>query len=1154
MKKLIIVSTILLVITTNSTAQVIQEESQFQPPQVIPPSPNAASLGQYGDIPVSYYTGVPNISIPLYTIKSGNIELPIGLSYHASGIKVAQEASWVGLGWGLNSGGVITRTVMDEDDLDSYKFGFQTSSTPLPPAIQDPDYTSTDLFETSLIHNGSKDSEPDIFNYNFFGKTGKMVFPKGGTHPVLIEQNNLKFSYSINEGWVVTDANGWKYYFSAIETTRIVGRGLNEGAVLNTSYYPLRENFRDEFSEDYITTSWYLSEVINPNGDSIKFVYDTENTYRTISQQSIDETRRKSRLIRAVGPTAPFSMVQNNVTVSLPVVTDVYLKRIEYNNGYAVFNTIDRQDLRKRPEDGDSVVKNPQCLESIEFFDLNNTSLKKVNLQYSYFNAQSSRCVNSENCKRLRLDAVQESFKSGDGYVTKPSYKLNYNTQKLPEKTSFSIDYWGYFNGGENNRILHANYSDMEENASTDQVSRITGNTSNNYSYKSLVPMFIKWEGTLGSQSAAKKFLSGANRQVNPALMKAGILQSIEYPTGGTTFFTFEPHDYSNPTGRPYEVTEAETSIVLKYDYFTAQELIDRGYPMDQIIECCLTKEQQFELRARTLVKIDYNFRYENNGSHVSSLINLTLGGTIFELKPPDETPTGFKNGVFYTFLPKGVYSFKVNDQYQKRSASQLTLTVIEGKLASKNIAGGLRIKEIASTSANDIITKKETFSYEEAGLSTGKLINPLINNFSHGIRQTAVGNEGGASFHDYAIFERKGHNIVKSGVSSQGNIVGYDKVKVTKTDSTGNHTNGYSIYNFQNSPNLLPHDSYAYFHGVPAFSFPGNGQLLNEWHFGANNKLVSEKEYKYGGTSSSSFEIKGLKVVNVASFITSVGSTGNLNSWSYTINSKWMYLNEETETTYDLNGQNPVTTVTTYEYGNADHKNVTQTEQTNSEGKTLTKKYYYPPDRPTNTSMSNSVFTQMTDDNVLNPVIKEETEVNGILTSSVIRNHEVKTRNANGEVVSMYLPENIRSLKNGSSNVYETRLDFMEYDNYGNILEVSQTGGAITSYVWGYNKEYPIAKIENATYQDIAEALEISVATLKTYGEDNFSQLNQLRTSLPNAMITTYTYDPLIGITSMTDPRGYTMTYHYDDFNRLEYVKDAEGNLVSENQYNYKN
>ena len=59
---------------------------------------------------------------------------------------------------------------------------------------------------------------------------------------------------------------------------------------------------------------------------------------------------------------------------------------------------------------------------------------------------------------------------------------------------------------------------------------------------------------------------------------------------------------------------------------------------------------------------------------------------------------------------------------------------------------------------------------------------------------------------------------------------------------------------------------------------------------------------------------------------------------------------------------------------------------------------------------------------------------------------------------------------------------------------------------------------------------------------------------ALNNAQVTTFTYDPLIGVTSVTDPRGETIYYSYDNFNRLEFVKDAQGNILSKNEYNYKN
>ncbi len=68
------------------------------------PSPTAASLGKYSDIPVSYHTGVPSISIPLYTLTEGDLQLPISVSYHAGSIRVDETASAIDLGWSLNAG------------------------------------------------------------------------------------------------------------------------------------------------------------------------------------------------------------------------------------------------------------------------------------------------------------------------------------------------------------------------------------------------------------------------------------------------------------------------------------------------------------------------------------------------------------------------------------------------------------------------------------------------------------------------------------------------------------------------------------------------------------------------------------------------------------------------------------------------------------------------------------------------------------------------------------------------------------------------------------------------------------------------------------------------------------------------------------------
>lgn len=80
-------------------------------------SPNAAALEKYVEFPTATYTGVPDISIPLYNIGIKGVQVHIGLSYHASGIKVDEVASDVGIGWSLIAGGVVSilpNGLMDE--------------------------------------------------------------------------------------------------------------------------------------------------------------------------------------------------------------------------------------------------------------------------------------------------------------------------------------------------------------------------------------------------------------------------------------------------------------------------------------------------------------------------------------------------------------------------------------------------------------------------------------------------------------------------------------------------------------------------------------------------------------------------------------------------------------------------------------------------------------------------------------------------------------------------------------------------------------------------------------------------------------------------------------------------------------------------------
>ena len=119
-------------------------------------------------------------------------------------------------------------------------------------------------------------------------------------------------------------------------------------------------------------------------------------------------------------------------------------------------------------------------------------------------------------------------------------------------------------------------------------------------------------------------------------------------------------------------------------------------------------------------------------------------------------------------------------------------------------------------------------------------------------------------------------------------------------------------------------------------------------------------------------------------------------------------------------------------------------------------------------------------------------------------------------------------------------------------LLQYTPEGGVPTAIIWGYNKEYPIAKVENATYSQVSSYV-TPLQTSSNNGTLTQASFASLRSNLPNAMITAYTYNPLIGVSSIASPNGDKTTYEYDNFGRLKAVRDKDGNLLSENEYNFR-
>jgi len=232
-------------------------------------SPNAASLGKYGDIPVSYHTGLPNIDIPIYTVESGSLKLPISLSYHASGLKVQEQASWVGAGWALNAGGMITRTVVGAPDdrgnaSQNYiskghysDFGFNS-------------YVGIDVRNTdNNFYHGFYDGEPDLYFFNFGGYSGKFYYNDDRT-PILVPEQDFKIQtdYTLGPGFtgfIITTPDGTRYFFGK--------SGNNGGTVPIESTIPATAQSGASY-QSAAASSWFLNKIMSVDGtDSITLQY-----------------------------------------------------------------------------------------------------------------------------------------------------------------------------------------------------------------------------------------------------------------------------------------------------------------------------------------------------------------------------------------------------------------------------------------------------------------------------------------------------------------------------------------------------------------------------------------------------------------------------------------------------------------------------------------------------------------------------------------------------------------------------------------------------------------------------------------------------------------------------------------------------------------
>jgi YD repeat-containing protein len=251
----------------------------------------------------------------------------------------------------------------------------------------------------------------------------------------------------------------------------------------------------------------------------------------------------------------------------------------------------------------------------------------------------------------------------------------------------------------------------------------------------------------------------------------------------------------------------------------------------------------------------------------------------------------------------------------------------------------------------------------------------------------------------------------------------------------------------------------------------------------------------------------------------------------------------KKTSIEYHPNGE--LVTEQEFRYDQSNYNLLRETKTTDlSDNSTISQVNYYPSDY--------TQYGSMIGDNRLTEVIKTETYRNGELLQ--VRENEYANH------VNGWFPSVVKIAK-GEQDL-EPRI-FIKYDYAGNIIEIKNsedpTSETVESYIWGYNKKYPVAKIAGVQHQNIPANLITAIENVTVY--DCAPELNanlltayqNLQNALPTAQITFYSYHANGKLKAMTSPNGQTMYYHYDELQRLVKVVDQYGAILSENEYKFR-
>ncbi len=379
---------------------------------ILPPSPEAAALGRFGEVPVSLYTGVPSIAIPLGSLPGRTLSVPLSLQYHGGGVRPDQVAPWTGMNWTLNAGGVITRTCRGLPDFGGY---FPPNTRPVPLGItswcknQSDSADSTNYYDyIQHVLEGAEDSQPDLFTFNFMGYSGQIIFDQQGkaytipTQPIEIQApHGAAANY-----WTLKTPDGAEYQFGSIETS------------------------------NYSPSAWYLTRIISADHEQIDLqyqAYSTELTYPNPYTTSAISTQTVF-----AGPyhcdTCPREL---SIGDRQPTrINGQYLRRI-----ISATHRVDFLSAATRLDQPGTRQLNTMRLTYLA----DSSRFLEYRFRYVYYDPWLH--------DRLFLQQVQKVGRTASGEeVTEPPYTFAYvpAPSDIPARGTYAIDRWGYYNAAPN--------------------------------------------------------------------------------------------------------------------------------------------------------------------------------------------------------------------------------------------------------------------------------------------------------------------------------------------------------------------------------------------------------------------------------------------------------------------------------------------------------------------------------------------------------------------------------------------------------------------------------------------------------------------------------------------------------------------------------